>query len=1464
MADPKPFNELAAGFPSDLPAEAYDQARQRYFNDVVKPRLGRGDNLTAAWGQFKQNTERKSTLSTAGKIALPLAQAATGFTHAISKPLSAISPNTKDFNKSVESVEKSLTTTAGREGRSNLPTGLGELGGSLIPFALAAETGGASLEAVGLDTASTAFRILRGGVAFGALEAASADEGNRFTAGVKGFGTGLAFEGILGAAGKLLKRGIPQKEIDSIVTRALTTGDVPPEIDNDIAKSIKQDAVGSRKEGRPEFIKQDPNYKGVGVLLHDSEGRPQTVKVESGKEQAAVQTIKRYVDNGSVVDGIIHHPNDVGLANRFMRASADQGAEHYEGAKVIQTQEGKARRIALDDALDGKPTTPVDDNHVVVQDPKAEPPRGRDIDQRLKQLKDEEGYELPKGARAQIQRGISALWDKGVPDARKDMVADQLRHWELGDLIPEQWRREKPIGEPLQPGEHATVPGEEDYVARAKELGLSEAEVNRLQEIHEHEPSRFGTDKFEDIGTTTNRDVQSMVNQAIPQSEKTLMTFGPGGVKTEFKPNVEIGETPSRFGVKLPQGMIDARVPGASAFTLDPGTLKETTDFLGLPSDLDEGGNVKPSIVYEGSPERGTVYHEGLHVDKYHVVGGEDIMRTSSGQAQDSIASGLKKYSAYDNSPNDHMLEEAYVHAATAVRTGDARYLSDLVKMDGTLQDVLKFVHDKSVDLLNAARESVDSAPARILQRKMEDLITRTTEDRSWELLDRTSQHLSDAWYDPDAKVWRSMTNEGGIEDIHQTYNELVDHTNKQDGSDFAPSFTAMLEAKGVRGPFTPRGGSPTPDPVAMDTPPDTKWGGWTSMSGWFRPMGPWVADLHTRVNEALSSSGRHLPIYDRWKDVDEAFRTGESWRQGKYDSAAKLLEGLGKKQYDYFQVLTADPKHWPEMAKGLRLDEGDLSKINKINDWLTEFRDDTNIPVFNYLRDELPRMRSMAYDTTFVYGSLKKEVGDMSTFERLITTGKLDPKAQHIGSFMSTMLDEGFSKKFSDKPISALEKLINQKAKNGSYVLGNMRLPLENYTRYMRGIPDVTGQMMNKTVSDFTRFLGNKAAQMNKHLPAFAQLPEKFAYPSSLINKAMVWSYAAGLGLRASIPIRDTIQMFSTSMPVLGPAKFLKGLQLTMEKGGYRFAEEMGATLQKRQIGELYGDIFNELPPGASTDKITKLANKLLAPSRWGHNPGRAIAFNGEYHSALEGISDYRAGRINVDELIGKKTSLWFTDKPFVERTLAQIHDPTGFSDHDIAKNIALETVDLTLWPYRRGAQPTLLRTGAGRILGQFGMWPLNYQDFLKRIASKTSEFPTQSLTTAGLWGASNYAAVSAMNGMGADVGKWFWFSPAAVDMSPHAKFIQDLAGMWKDSPDGREARRRVIEYPLDFFPSSIELENIEKVIEKDESPFDDNGHPTPALLKVLGFNPLKQQPDLDLEQEVKKQLGFSERRTH
>jgi hypothetical protein len=194
-----------------------------------------------------------------------------------------------------------------------------------------------------------------------------------------------------------------------------------------------------------------------------------------------------------------------------------------------------------------------------------------------------------------------------------------------------------------------------------------------------------------------------------------------------------------------------------------------------------------------------------------------------------------------------------------------------------------------------------------------------------------------------------------------------------------------------------------------------------------------------------------------------------------------------------------------------------------------------------------------------------------------------------------------------------------------------------------------------------------------------------------------------------------------------------------------------------------------------------------------------------------------------------------------------------------EIAKKIALETVDSTLWAYRRGMQPMALRTGLGRIFGQYGMWPLNYFEFLRKGFAKRSEYPSKTMQMMGWWLTTNYAASQTLGGLGGDVSKWFFISPAGYGGSPHLKLAQDIMKAPEESDEGRQARKDVLSYPLNFVPGSIEMKAILKAIEDGGPMFNSDGTPSPDFIRVLGMKPKKEHmQDLTPEEWMQYESGF------
>jgi hypothetical protein len=362
---------------------------------------------------------------------------------------------------------------------------------------------------------------------------------------------------------------------------------------------------------------------------------------------------------------------------------------------------------------------------------------------------------------------------------------------------------------------------------------------------------------------------------------------------------------------------------------------------------------------------------------------------------------------------------------------------------------------------------------------------------------------------------------------------------------------------------------------------------------------------------------------------------------------------------------------------------------------------------------------------------------------------------------------------------------------------------------------------------------------------------------PKQAINRMMILSYAMGLGARPAIAVRDGLWSLISSSVFLGPGRMTRALVESFKPESWARATQAGALLATKNVGEMYGDIIGEIPSGGKNlfDRVTNWSNMLLAPSRWAHNFGRNIMFNGEYLDALDAVKECRGGRATIDTFYDR-TTLAAMDKPAQNRLLRFVNDKT-MSPEQVATRFGLDAVDIAEWPYRRGTQPMALRFGAGRILGQYGVWPANYVDFGARMGRLAFTNPKLATRMGLMWGATNFAASSAMEHVGVDSSKWFFLSPMGYAGSPQLEFVQNAMKAPEDTQEGREARRAVLEYPLNFVPAAAEVESILKGMQE---PGGDAWPPTGRqFTRMLGFKPLDEHvADRDWQAWTRYQLGF------
>jgi hypothetical protein len=315
-----------------------------------------------------------------------------------------------------------------------------------------------------------------------------------------------------------------------------------------------------------------------------------------------------------------------------------------------------------------------------------------------------------------------------------------------------------------------------------------------------------------------------------------------------------------------------------------------------------------------------------------------------------------------------------------------------------------------------------------------------------------------------------------------------------------------------------------------------------------------------------------------------------------------------------------------------------------------------------------------------------------------------------------------------------------------------------------------------------------------------------------------------------------------------IGPRAFAEGMALAMSKEGRAEAAAAGSLLHGRNVGAAFGDITSEVPVGGKVhDYINRMANILMAPSRMGHNFGRMITYLGERAQAMREIEAFRAGTMDENAIrrLVNRTSLGFHDSPEQSRLLALASDLTVSSD-EAAKSIALSAVEGTQFGGTPGA---ILRTGMGRILGQYASWPMNHLEFTRKLVTRAVDNPRWGVPAFGMWVGMNYGALKAAESVGIDASKWLFQSPAGYTGSPSLEFVMNVAKMSEESDAGRKARHDVIMFPMEFVPTGVAMKNLYEAY--------DSGDWDPVT--IGGFKKLKDPQNVrDLDDQIYYEFGF------
>jgi hypothetical protein len=964
--------------------------------------------------------------------------------------------------------------------------------------------------------------------------------------------------------------------------------------------------------------------------------------------------------------------------------------------------------------------------------------------------------------------------------------------------------------------------------------------------------------------------------------------------------------------------------------------------------------DLKPHIIYDiESLDKLHIDHELWHANLrlagINIVTYLEKLPNQLQRAIVKLADGLAISPSYSISQRESLMEEALVHTAAAIRTGDQAFLEKLAKIDTSVEH-LKAIVQGSMRMIALDTAGKATAVDRIINRRANFLHALAAPNIQGELTKWADKLGQMIYWDPIVDQWIAK----GVNGVSKTFNSkgaLVNHLDKMSKMelmipDYTHDFNRLVGGKFEDMKFAhlfqdtrdvvdvaSRPRRPLPDFV-----PENIKVGFLAASALWKPAKGWFAMADKKLNDIFLLKNKSVPLLDKFIKADIAVEAKGKWRANSYQDRVNLAKSVvGQRPDDVSRLMAYDERDWPKIAKTMNFSDADLEAVRKVKDWgryntadsmiegtvPQEILDIRAIPAnkikprgqqvisppsltagvrdkglteatmvqrpvkpqfiapdagykptkesidFNhYMRTVRPELEKANFDLDNYYGR-KYNAKEAGSIERLLRDpySTFDPKDTNVLNIMQEFVYATAEQKFG-KELDDLMSLTKLKTSEGERIIPKLiNDQIEKYVDYSKGRPDITAQWLNENVKNIQSTMSETFKNANKYLPKGAQLPTEFSPPKDAINRYMVFSYAAGIGGRMAIAARDSLQPIFTTVPtfvgsgVRGMIHLSRAFGETMTAKTWEWAKKNGYLLDNKNFGELLGDITGELTPGQQGigKWAEDTANILLSPSRKGHQEGRVWSARAEFNRAMEAIPKLRAGSIQPYDFIKDYTHIWNTDPAMRTELLRMALDPK-LNIEAVSHRFARNLVDETCWPYRRSTQPAALRTGLGRVFGQYGLWPLNYLDFLKRTSRNALEFPANGARMAAAWAATSTMAYQGMEAIGADVSKWFFVSPAGFAGSPHLQAVKNLAKFLEETQEGKRSRKELLEYPMQFFPGAVEIQSIFKAMDENTGDLFVPGgsfRVNPGVLRVLGFKPKKEELDKDLAEWTASELG-------
>lgn len=1439
--------EFAASLPKELPDEAYDSLRTKFFNEQLRPLiLQRGFSSEDTFAEWWKKTERPE------KASFPRAQlVGRGVVSGLMAPVAGMMGKGQELKEYVG--EAALEAQ-----KQGISPDLYQMGGEMVGMApwLApslglARAGTSFLGATGA-AASQVTKILLPeavGVLQGAYDAASAEPEDRASAAAHGFAVGTLFTAGFEAIGplwRLLRSRHRLTEAEAKAVDAVSKGIATEDEQLLAAKAAASDSsvVSTiREHSQTQKTVDRVSAKGVDVVDPAApELEPFSIEVlmPNGKtekltkfpatktREVATWLSNRLKQGGKVVSITGDEKGIVGV-----RTAVDQVLEQ---AKAFEVKMTPRKDPGAPPPTDPPVSLPTDDAALsaktVPSQASAAPPPPPAV----------EGAPAPSQAKTAGQVVSPVLreirsWEGRVQNSIGDDTEKVYYDFEdnYGAIYIDADRK---IGEVIK----STGEKTEVRLTEVSEVEVQEAIRKAYGKGKRPAAKRIGAVPTDFIRHTADGTyVNEMTGEKFTTLDAALGSLGKGG-----KPASGILTRPAILGatnegVPIPRPFSNypsstgfAERPLASRFVTKEGVIvgSEETPFAGLTySEVGE----HPIIYYtKDLLTRGIVYHETNHA----LVGNLGLTNTlvemgskidyKTGTMWRDLLNALDPL--YSEKPYvDFFPEEVWNHLNQAIRLGDEDMLQSFIDADLDRANVLGFARTVNRTLLDNLHHFDDSLHKRVLERRLEDILRRTgtlaEKNRQVSPSGLTVRYADGNFHvvDEAAKKTHVFDSEANAASFMERHRQPLSTPELADFSSVPPEVRNVLPKPATTPSTRRRPTSQDPTIVkALGLPEKGRIPvGLSPLTFLFTPFYSWLDTVSRRANSPY--------LYEVFgvKLKQAAIHADRELHLWKDKIVATGADKLGYEKLSDIGVYLGTIKNKRgKAAVDLHLTNEEIevaSKIEKVHQDLERQYGRKSPYTDHYFQqwdhpenifDNPPPSSTLSKDD--IAWSIKHarrfeiDFEDKNALSNLVTFARLTSKDRVMG-----------------EAVTEAKGIVNAKNAEGKYALGTLRPLFQRHLDYMDQVPDYSDRAIRLGIQHAYDSINEVIPKVNKWLPADHKLG-KLEPPADAMQKYLTLSFASTMGWHRPISaIRDSLQVVMTTYPLLGEKYFSVGMRDAWKKGAFDEAQDAGALMFEHPLSALRST-RPEMEAGRG--KVIKFADWLLTPMTISNNANRMVSYFGHKEQALDALKGY-LGHRNPKQFL-KESSAIFLDDGMKSAILAELPTVTPSNWEPFVQRVAKEMTEISQWNYHRGAQPGAYKFAVGRLLGQYGTWPLNYISFIQRILRNGDAVDKSKVMTRLML--AHTTIFSAMEGIGIDAGQWILTQPISYSGGPLFQTVTNLPQSFDfESDRGREARDQLVRQLYLSVPTGLAFRNIWTAIAEDK--------PDKALI-FLGFQPMKE----------------------